>query len=293
MIVVVCNDAGSAEIISSWILTQNEEYLLVLDGPAVQIFSRKINNIKTHSLDNALKKADWLVTGSSIFSSLEIDAIAKSKLLNIKSVTFLDHWANYPERFVKNNNQIFPDELWAGDSYAYNIAKKIFPNIKVIFQENAYFKSIQTASKILKSKIRYDKQNEYILYLCSPVAEHAKLIHGNEKYWGYDEHDRIRYFMENLHKLKTSSSRVILRPHPSENPEKYSWAIDEFEPLVSINDSKTLLEQALESEVVVGCNSMGLAIAIIAGKRAVSLLAPDDADCTIPMKELEHLNLLK
>ena len=293
MIAVVCNDAGSSEIISSWILTQNEEYLLVLDGPAVQIFSRKINNIKTHSLDNALKKADWLVTGTSIFSSLEIDAIAKSKLLNIKSVTFLDHWANYPERFVKNNNQIFPDELWAGDSYAYNIAKKIFPNIKVIFQENAYFKSIQTASKILKSKIRYDKQNEYILYLCSPVAEHAKLIHGNEKYWGYDEHDRIRYFMENLHKLNTSSSRVILRPHPSENPEKYSWAIDEFEPLVSINDSKTLLEQALESEVVVGCNSMGLAIAIIAGKRAVSLLAPDDADCTIPMKELEHLNLLK
>jgi len=293
MIVVVCNDAGSAEIISSWILTQNEEYLLVLEGPAVQIFSRKINNIKTHSLDNALKKADWLVTGTSIFSSLEIDAIAKSKLLNIKSVTFLDHWANYPERFVKNNNQIFPDELWAGDSYAYNIAKKIFPNIKVIFQENAYFKSIQTASKILKSQICYDKQNEYILYLCSPVAEHAKLIHGNEKYWGYDEHDRIRYFMENLHKLKTSSTRVILRPHPSENPEKYSWVIDEFEPLVSISDSKTLLEQALESEVVVGCNSMGLAIAIIAGKRAVSLLAPDDADCTIPMKELEHLNLLK
>jgi hypothetical protein len=293
MIAIVCNDAGSSEIISSWILTQNEEYLLVLDGPAVQIFSRKINNIKTHTLDNALKKADWLVTGTSIFSSLEIDAIAKSKLLNIKSVTFLDHWANYPERFVKNNNQIYPDELWVGDSYAYNIAKKIFPKIKVIFQENAYFKSIQTASKILKSKIRYDKQNEYILYLCSPVAEHAKLIHGNEKYWGYDEHDRIKYFMLNLHKLNALSKKVVLRPHPSEKAEKYNWVLDEFGPLVSISDSKTLLEQVLESEVVVGCNSMGLTIAIIAGKRAVSSLASDDADCTIPMKELEHLNLLK
>jgi hypothetical protein len=292
MIAVVCNDAGSAEIISSWVISQKEEYLLVLDGPAVNIFSRKIKNIRILPLDIALKKADWLVTGTSIFSSLEKDAIAWSKLLNIKSVTFLDHWANYSERFTVDQNQVFPDEIWVGDSYALEIAKKTFPNIKVIFQENAYFKSIENASKILKSKACYDENNKYILYLCSPVAEHAKLIYGDEKYWGYDEHDRIRYFMENLYKLKANSSNVILRPHPSENPKKYRWAIDEFEPSVSISNSKTLLEQVIESEVVVGCNSMGLTIAIIAGKRAVSSLAPDDANCTIPMKELEHLNLL-
>jgi hypothetical protein len=292
MVAVVCNDAGSAEIISSWLLHQNEEFLLVLEGPALGIFTRKISNIKIHSLDSALKKADWLVTGTSIFSSLELDAIAKSKALNLKSVTFLDHWGNYHKRFVKNNKQFLPDELWAGDIYAYDMAKRIFPHTKVILEENAYFKSIKTASTNLKKKNHYHKKSEYILYLCSPVAEHAKLLHGDEKYWGYDEHDRIKYFMLNLHKLNAASKKVVLRPHPSEKVEKYNWVLDEFGPLVSIDDRKTLLEQVLESEVVVGCNSMGLVVAIIAGKRVVSSLAPDDAECTIPMKELEHLNCI-
>ena len=128
--------------------------------------------------------------------------------------------------------------------------------------------------------------------MCSPVAEHAKLIHGNEKYWGYDEHDRIRYFMLNLHKLNASAKKIVFRPHPSERADKYNWVISEFGSSVLIGGKKTLLEEVLESELVVGCNSMGLAIAIIVGKRVVSALAIDDSECTIPMKELEHLNLI-
>ena len=135
-------------------------------------------------------------------------------------------------------------------------------------------------------------KSKFILYLCSPVASHTKLLHGDEKYWGYDEHDRIKYFMLNLHKLNASSNKIVLRPHPSESNEKYNWVIDEFGPIVSIGGKKTLLEEVMDSELVVGCNSMGLAVAIILDKRAVSSLAPDDADCTIPMKELEHLNLI-
>ena len=292
MIAVVCNDAGSAEIISSWLLIQNEKYLLVLEGPSLDIFNRKIRDIKVHSVETALAKSDWLITGTSVFSLLELEAIAKAKELNIKSVTFLDHWANYPQRFVRNNEQCLPDELWVGDNYAYDIAKKIFPNTKVVLEENAYFKSIKAAAIKLKKKNQYYKKSEYILYLCSPVAEQANLFFGDEKYWGYDEYDRIRYFMLNLHKLNASAKKIVFRLHPSERVDKYNWVISEFGPLVSIGGKKTLLEEVLESELVVGCNSMGLAIAIIAGKRVVSALAIDDSECTIPMKELEHLNLI-
>ena len=292
MIAVVSNDAGSAEIISSWLLLQNEEFLLVLDGPAIDIFARKISNTKIHSLDVALKKADWLITGTSIFSSLELDAIAKSKVMNLKSVTFLDHWVNYPQRFIKDNKMLLPDELWTGDIYAYDLAKKIFPDTKIVFEENAYFRSIKNASINFKKGSFSNNKSKYILYLCSPVADHSKLLHNDEKYWGYDEHDRIKYFMLNLHRLNTYSNKIVLRPHPSESNEKYNWVVDEFGPTVSIGGKKTLLEEVMDSELVVGCNSMGLAIAIILDKRAVSSLAPDDAECSIPMKELEHLNLI-
>lgn len=289
MIAVVCNDAGSAEIISSWLILQDEKYRLVLEGPSKDIFSRKIENIKLYTLENALKKADWLITGTSIFSTLELDAIAKAKLLNIKSVTFLDHWANYTQRFLKNNVEILPDELWAGDIDAYEIAKNTFPDVKVVFEENAYFNDIKFAASKLKKKYNF-KNPKYILYLCSPVAEQIKLKGDKENYLRYDEHDRIKYFMANIEKLNASVNKIVFRPHPSESPNKYHWVLDKFGSMVSIEYHKTLLEQILESEVVVGCNSMGLTVAIIAGKRAVSSLAIDDIDCTIPMKKLEHLN---
>ena len=134
---------------------------------------------------------------------------------------------------------------------------------EVVLEENAYFKSIKAAAIKLKKKNQYHNKSEYILYLCSPVADQANLFFGDEKYWGYDEHDRIRYFMLNLHKLNVSAKKIVFRLHPSERVDKYNWVRSEFGPLVSIGGKKTLLEEVLESELVVGCNSMGLAIAII------------------------------
>ncbi len=50
MIAVVSHDAGGAEILSSWLLRNQEPYCLVLDGPAVAIFQRTLGVCEKMSL---------------------------------------------------------------------------------------------------------------------------------------------------------------------------------------------------------------------------------------------------
>ena len=47
---IVSNDAGAAEIISSFIKNNNDEYVFVLSGPAKKIFKRKIKKKKVKFL---------------------------------------------------------------------------------------------------------------------------------------------------------------------------------------------------------------------------------------------------
>ena len=42
MIAVVCHDAGGAELLSSWVLLHNVSCCVVVDGPAKEIFEKKI-----------------------------------------------------------------------------------------------------------------------------------------------------------------------------------------------------------------------------------------------------------
>ena len=54
MITVVSHDAGGAELISSWILRNNMNFIPVLDGPAIKIFDRKFDKINLVNLKDAL-----------------------------------------------------------------------------------------------------------------------------------------------------------------------------------------------------------------------------------------------
>ncbi len=54
MIAVISHDAGGAEILSSYVSRNKLRYKLILEGPAVTIFKRKIKNVETIELNEAL-----------------------------------------------------------------------------------------------------------------------------------------------------------------------------------------------------------------------------------------------
>ena len=63
---------------------------------------------------SALGRADFIVTPA-----------------NERAIAFLDHWTNYPERFLRKGIQHLPDELWVGDEDTERLARADFPNVPI------------------------------------------------------------------------------------------------------------------------------------------------------------------
>jgi hypothetical protein len=288
MIAVVCHDAGGAEIISSWIRSNPHAYCLVLGGPAIDIFRRKFGNIELSSLDEAIKNCDWVLCGTSWQSDLEKYAIQKSKLIGKKVIAFLDHWIDYPARFIFNNRNIFPDEIWVSDLDAFNLAKHHFSDVCIKLTNNPYFDDLLVEMENYKS-LKTPSRGKSVLYVCEPLREHAQVKYGDPFYWGYTEDEALKFFLKNISALGVFVDDIRIRPHPSEMVDKYQWAVD-LNPLVSETfSSKSLISQIIESDIVVGVQSMAMVVALLAKKRVITSVPLGGKKCELPQVEIESL----
>uniref|UniRef100_UPI0040488E07 hypothetical protein n=1 Tax=Algoriphagus sp. TaxID=1872435 RepID=UPI0040488E07 len=288
MITVVSHDAGGAEILSSWLLRQNEAFCLVLDGPAKEIFKRKLGKRENFSLGEAVKKGTWVLCGTSWQSDLERKAIVLAKEDNKKTVAFLDHWVNYIDRFQDKGMLFLPDEIWVGDMEAKKLAENIFSSTPIILHANPYFEDLKLAFENMPPK-NFKKQGVSILYVCEPTSEHALLQYGDERHWGYTEKEALNYFLSNLSVLNDQILEIKIRPHPSEKKDKYDWARTTG---VVIGGDKSLLEEIVASDIVVGGESMAMVIGIIAGKRVISCVPPGGIKCRLPHTTIEYFEKL-
>jgi len=294
LVAIVCHDTGGAEILCNWVVRQNAPYILVLEGPALKIFKRKLGAIEVVPLELAIAKAHWVLTGTSWQSDLELKAIKLARKLNKRSVTFLDHWVNFQQRFELEDERLLPNEIWVGDKDALKISSDELPGANIKLKSNPYFEEALSQIRKLDQEQSAQPTQKYILYTCSALSKHAKLKFNDERYWGFTDNDAIRYFLENVDVLKHSTGKVVLRPHPSEEPGNYDWAVEEYKPNVSIGGNASLVEEISGADIIAGHNSMAMVIGLIAEKRVISALPPGKLENTLPMAEIEHMSdLLK
>ena len=85
----------------------------------------------------------------------------------------------------------------------------------------------------------------------------------------------------------------MIRPHPSEAAGKYDWARSaQGVPVVVTGGGQTLLQEVVDCDVVVGCESMAMVVGLLAGKRVVSTIPPGGRACVLPYPEIERLTSL-
>ncbi|MFA5824702.1 MAG: hypothetical protein WC825_01880 [Gallionellaceae bacterium] len=297
MIAIVSHDAGGAEILSSWVRRCKEDYCLVIDGPAKNIFQRKLGHCSSLMLDQAIKQSDWVLCGTSGDASLERQAIAQAKLEGKKVVSFLDHWVNYKKRFVTNGVSNYPDEIWVGDVEAQEKAQAIFPGVPVVLTSNPYFEDIQIEFGKIELRPR-SEEGCSVLYVCEPIRVKIPSALDDEEEFSeeelpmYSEEDALSYFLENLDVLGRSVNKIKIRPHPKEEKNKYDWAIQRMPFVIEIGGDKTLLEEIAEADVVVGCESMAMMVALSVNKKVISSIPPGGRPCLLPSAKIEHLQML-
>jgi len=290
MVCVVSHDAGGAEILASYVAQRRLDCMFVLEGPAVKVFERRVGFIHLSRLDDAVAKCDWLLCGTSWQSDIEWRALGLGHRCGKRTVAFLDHWGHYRERFIRQGEECFPDEIWVGDELAETRAHECFPGSHITLVPNPYFEDLKRdlAAAGRPQPVAPD-HGLNVLFVSEPLREHGLREYGDERHWGYTEEEALRYFMAHLDLLGGSIGRIAIRPHPSEPLDKYDWVRQEYQSSIVNGGIRTLLEEIVESDVVVGFESMAMVVGLLAGKRVISCIPPGGKACALPQSDIEHL----
>jgi len=287
IVAVVSHDAGGAEILASYVSQHTSVWRFVLEGSAVSVFNRRLGAVELTGLADALSVCDELLCGTSWQSDLEWRAIGLGQAAGKRTIAFLDHWINYPQRFVRNGVQHLPDELWVGDAYAERLAREHFPDLPIRLEPNPYFIDIrrQLAELEVSSASAVGK-GKRVLYVSENISQHARTVYGDERYFGYTEFDAIEYFLDNIHVLGYAIDGVLIRPHPSDANGKYDGVIGRFSGIAQLSNGKPLLNEIAEADVVVGSQSMAMVVGLLANKMVISCIPPGGPSCNLPQPQI-------
>jgi hypothetical protein len=299
MLCIASHDAGGAEVLASWVARRKEPCHLLLAGPALSVFERRLGQaVTTIEMEQALRECKHFLTGSSWQSDLEWQVIRAARAQRKHVVTFLDHWGHYRERFIRHGEECLPDAVWTGDEEAYALATKLFPELTVNLVANPYFDDVRNSIAEFAAAADSDHTAGLrILFVCEPLSEHGRQEFGDPLHWGYTEFDALRHFFSQLSLLGSPVSEAVIRPHPSERPGKYDALACELQDVagiqVSVGGANPLLQEIIQSDVVAGCESMAMVVGLIAGRRVVSAIPPGGRSSSLPHREIEILSELE
>lgn len=280
---VVCHDAGAANLILAWLAKEpRPDARPVIAGPAERLWRARFGEAPLWELGAALDGAAALLSGTGWASDLEHHARVLAKHAGIRSAAVLDHWVNYPERFVRAGETVWPDEFWVVDEDALVLASERFPGACVRLKPNAYLD--EQLARIRPLEVGAP---ERVLYVLEPArSDWSREVPG--------EFQALDYWLEHFGKLGLPRSVPIrLRPHPSEPPGKYrDWLERHSGVDVQLDDSPDLSEAIGRASVVAGCQSYAMVVALAAGRKVVCTLPPWAPLCVLPYSTIIHLRSL-
>lgn len=273
-VAVACHDAGAANLIlaglgAGWA----REWRACAEGPARRRFlSLFPDHAVCATLVEALRGAAALLSGTGWASSLEHEARRLAREMGVFSVAVVDHWVNYPDRFVRNGEQVWPDEFWVTDVFAEDLARDAFPGREVRRVPNHYFEQQLRDIRPAKSA-----DTTEILYVPEPAQSD----------WGRGvpgEFQALDYFISCLNERGLSPMPTIrLRPHPSDPPGKYdAWLAANAQHPVMLDDAQDLAAALSRADWVVGCETAAMVLALESGRTVYCSLPPWAPPCRLP-----------
>lgn len=286
---VVACDAGATNLILGWLRRRpNIELRTCLAGPAVDLWAAAFGKPKILPLTEALLDAAVLLSGTSYASDLEHQARSLANANGIFSIGVIDHWVNYPDRFLRAGHQVLPDEIWVTDEYALSIALSHFSETTVRMQNNLFL--ADQVSEVLATGGDLNRQiTRRVLYVFEPIR-HAWSASGPA-----GEMQAFDFFMRNTWRLGLEKTvEIRLRPHPSDPPEKYDILMTQyFDWNLQVDSTSSLAQSIAWADTVVGCETYAMVVALAADRYVVSSLPPKAPRCRLPHRSIVHLRDLE
>jgi hypothetical protein len=282
---VVCHDAGAANIVISALLkTGRYDWRAYMYGPAAKLWKEAFpEDHLCETLDKAILGAGLVITGTGWETDIEHNARKLAQFHRVKSITVIDHWVNYKERFVRDGEVVLPDEFWVTDEYALEIVLSTFPGMSVLQIPNYYIEKQLRDIAQVKSPKRPE-----LLYVLEPLrTDWERGVPG--------EFQALDYFISCLPELGLPVDAVVrLRPHPSEPNGKYChWINKNSSVNIELDTSICIAESLGRATWVAGCQSFALVLALKAERTVYCTLPPWAPSCQLPHSGLIQLRELR
>jgi hypothetical protein len=145
-------------------------------------------------------KPDFLFTGTSYTSNIELRFIKEANRLGVKSFSFVDHWTSFNERFVLNGETVYPAKILVVDETAKNKALEsgIPENILEVFG-NPYHQFISDWKPSISKDYFFSQLGlniegkKFIIYAPDPLSN----VNGKFEY-GFDELTATKQLCESI-----------------------------------------------------------------------------------------------
>tara|TARA_B100000780_G_scaffold273706_1_gene237635 strand:+ start:972 stop:1952 length:981 start_codon:yes stop_codon:yes gene_type:complete len=254
MILYCCNDSGPANYISHIILNTTIDYVCICSDISENQF--KNNGITVFKKDTSIdySKIKLIVTGTCLGDGIDKYFITKGKDIGIKTISIIEHWSLYKERFRLNENYIYPDYIFVNDEIAFREAlESNVPQNKLIIAGNPYLNNL-SKSKLVPAKNYLWKNNNNLKsnIIITFISESFKEDFAENNQQGFDEYEVINMIMKLGRKMKF---QLLIRKHPSEPNEKYNELISEN---IKIDQNSSFDSIVHNSSYIIGMGSMFL-----------------------------------
>jgi len=192
-------------------------------------------------------KPDFVFTGTSYSSKIELNYISKANEKNIPSFSFIDHWTAIRKRFDNNGTEVFPGHILVIDEHAKQQGIVLgIDESKLIITGNPYYDWLRqwkpvVSKKDFLSSIGVNPNKKILVYAPDPLSN----INGIETY-GFDElsaTNTLVHFFINHHK-ELKDWIVLVKAHPNQNREL-------LKKITSIHASFYLLPENIDTNTTI------------------------------------------
>ena len=98
----------------------------------------------------------------------------------------------------------------------------------------------------------------------------------------------FNYLIDNINLLVGNGNfEIIIRPHPSDSDDKYSSLLSSN---TKVSSHAVLAEQIAWADIVAGCQTYAMTIALAASKTVVSAIPQSKPRCILPHADIIHLS---
>ena len=220
----VFSDPGGAKPILSFIyLNRISEFLIISDREYdfFSYFNFKVNLFDKEDYKEIFEsfKPDYVFTGTSYTSIIELLYIEEAKFRNIKSISFIDHYTRYPDRFILNGESLYPDEIYLTDDRAMRIAfeYKLDEYSKLVITGNFFHHFLEqwtpkTPRACFIPGLTIPDDKKILVFAPDPMSN----VGGKIKF-GFDETDVWAILAKALISEFKEILIVVIKLHPNQN----------------------------------------------------------------------------